>query len=569
MFPNIEDFVITPKADGIRCLAMITNNECKIIDSKSQFVVNLHNDDEGVTIVDAELMGTKKKPQIMPFDVVVYGDQNMRQLGFETRREKLSDVRTLLGNYAGPKKPFKRLTKSNYGKVLKKVFEKKWKFPIDGAILVEAKKHEDTSYVNTTAYKIKPNPTIDFLVMKVPATLYGKSPYLIRKGMTPYILFCGVNYTRFRDMGMTFIPGYNKIFPKTSRRDKYFPIQFSPPDFRRAYIYYHNEEEDIHGKVVEFTYSIPEGKTVIDGFWVIEKIRNDRQVEVERGGYFGNDFKVALTNWENLSNPITQEFLENPLQESYFKAQRKTEYIGFNSFCNYVKSVQIRHLRSMKWVVDLASGRGGDLLKYAHHNIKNVLFVEADKTAIQELQDRKRKAKMIKYQSFVLEADLNQPFIKTQRALKNFDLPSTGVDAAVCNFAIHYMTSTKKDMDNFIKLVSGIIKSGGRFSFTVLDGVRTHRLLERQKIGKDEKLDIFDSARGAESEGSESDDGALLKYSIHRKYGGKKFQRFKQKIGLVLPFTAGEYYEEILVDVEHLIQQFEKNGFARETIQVL
>ena len=409
-------------------------------------------------------------------------------------------------------------------------------------------------YVDTRCYKWKANPTIDFLVRKLPRSLQGIAPYQKKEGYEPYILCCGINHQRFRESKLTFIPGFQELFPRNSRRGTYFPIQFSPPDFPRAYIYYHPSDENLDEKVVEFSYIIPNEESVINGAWKIEKIRDDRKVELQYGNYYGNDYDVALTNWNNLSNPVTFDFLCNPTQGCYFKEQKSEIHIPMTKFTGYVKATLISQLRGANWIIDLCSGKGNDLFNYTNNSITNILFMDNDATALQELTDRtkvkNKNMKKIDYRALTHVVDLNDPYDTTLKDLLEFQVPASGVDGVVCNFGIHYLTVGDDAIENIVKLVGHLIKGGGRFIFTVLDGHRVHDKFIKHEIAKNQVYNF------------EQDD--VVKYSIKRLYRADKFTRNKCPIELTLPFTAGEYYKETLVDVDYLITQFEKNGFERE-----
>lgn len=558
VFPNIEQFYVSGKADGERCIAMITNTSCQIITAQNVMSVNVQSEAEGVTIIDGELLyetvgkGAKQKqvPKIIPIDLPYIRTKDMKNEGFEFRQDEFENARELLGPFVGPNKPFKRLKARNFGSTLKKLVDHKWDFGMDGIIFVQA----GQPYNTTNVYKWKPENTIDFLVRKVPRSLQGKAPFQIKPGFTSYILFCGINYHRFKDSKLSKIPSYETLFPPTSRRMTYFPIQFSPPDFPRAYIYYHEGEEDLDNRIIEFTYVIPEKGSVIEGHWEIKRIREDRQIELQHGNYFGNDYDVALTNWSNLSNPITLDFLCDPTQDVYFKQPKPTRYNGLSKLVHYIKKRLFKQLNNISWVIDLGSGKGQDVFNYTGKNIQNIIFIDNDPTALEELKERTQNPKMkdsIDMKIMTHVADLTQPYVNTLKELLEFQIPASGVEGVVCNFAIHYMMTTAEQLDNFVKLVNRILRPGGRFIFTVLDGLRVHELFERKKLLRNEAFDL------------EDEDGNL-KYSLRRLYASKKLNHYKNKVEVMLPFTQGEYYPEVLVDIEHVIQQFEKKDFERE-----
>jgi SAM-dependent methyltransferase len=544
IFPHLGDFYISPKADGERCLVLVTNNSCQLITANNIMTVNIGSEEEGISVIDCELMMIGGKPKVIPIDVICLNNENIRTQGFEMRYDAFEKAKELLEPILGPGKPFKRLKLENYKSILQKLIEKEWSYKVDGIIFVRA----GDQYTDTRIYKWKANPTIDFLVRKVPVGLHGIAPYQKKEGYEPYILCCGINHQRFRESKLTFVQGFNELFPHNSRRGTYFPIQFSPADFPRAYIYYHPSDENLDGKVVEFSYIIPTNESVINGTWKVEKIRDDRKIELQYGNYYGNDYDVALTNWNNLSNPVTFDFLCNPTT-TYFKEPKSDIHIPMTKCTGYIKGTLIAQLRGANWVIDLCSGQGSDIFNYSNNSITNILFIDKDLNALQELQSRIR-SKRIDYRAMTHLEDLCNSVETITKNLLEFQIPTSGVDGVVCNFGIHYLVESDDAIVNTVKLISKLIKPGGRFIFTLLDGIRVHDKFLKHDILKDKAYDF-------------EQDG-VVKYSIKRKYRVDKFSKYKCKIGIKLPFSAGNYYDEILVNVEYLIDQFEKNGFERE-----
>ena len=547
IFPHLSEFYISPKADGERCLALITNNSCQLITANKMTNINIGSEEEGVSVIDCELITTGGKPRVIPIDVICLNNENVRAQGFEKRYDTFDKAKELLESILGPGKPFKRLKPENYKNILQKLIDKEWSYKIDGIIFVRA----GNQYTDTKIYKWKANPTVDFLVRKVPKVLQGVAPYQKREGFEPYILCCGISHQRCRENKLKFVPGFQELFPHNINRGTYFPIQFSPPDFPRAYIYYHKSEENLDEKVVEFSFIIPAGESVINGSWKFEKIRDDRKVELQYGNYYGNDFEVALTNWNNLSNPVTFDYLCDP-SASYFKELKSEIHLPFTKFSGYVKGTLISQLRGSNWVVDLCAGQGSDIFHYSNNSITNILFIDKDANALHTLQDRlkSKQSKRIDYRALTHVADLNDSYETTLKNLLEFQMPVSGVDGLVCNFGLHYLVESDDNLTNIVKLVSKLVKCGGRFVFTILDGLRVHDKFLKHDIAQDSSHDF-------------EQDG-VVKYSIKRMYRADKFARNKCKIGIILPFSAGKYYKEILVDVEYVINVFEKNGFERE-----
>jgi hypothetical protein len=92
-----------------------------------------------------------------------------------------------------------------------------------------------------------------------------------------------------------------------------------------------------------------------------------------------------------------------------------------------------------------------------------------------------------------------------------------------------------------------MLKVGGKFIFTVMDGKKIFELLKDIKNGETWKVD---------------QDG-VPKYAITKKYNGDKFSAAGQTISVLLPFVD-EMVDEPLCNVDVVIAEAQKLGFEVE-----
>jgi 16S rRNA G966 N2-methylase RsmD len=90
--------------------------------------------------------------------------------------------------------------------------------------------------------------------------------------------------------------------------------------------------------------------------------------------------------WMSFKNPLVIEKLD--LNKVYFKSGN-SKHKAVRSFNSFVKSNIFDQFKNTEHVMDIASGRGQDLFRYSSYGIKHILFLEVDKTALQELIKRK------------------------------------------------------------------------------------------------------------------------------------------------------------------------------------
>ena len=146
-----------------------------------------------------------------------------------------------------------------------------------------------------------------------------------------------------------------------------------------------------------------------------------------------------------------------------------------------------------------------------------------------------------------LVADLKTPCADLVAATFQYGLNPAMVDGTVCNFALHYMCDTIEHMRNLLAFNARMLKVGGVFIFTVMDGKSVHELLKPLKQGQQ----------------WEARENGVLKYAIKKNYTSDKLTACGQMISVLLPFSD-EMYDEPLCNVDVVISEATKLGFAVE-----
>ena len=472
------------------------------------------------------------------FDIMVFEGDIITELPFSERHTYFEKAKKLHTSFRI--KPFIKLT-TDYKNELKKFKASKKPYEVDGIILTP----EDGFYNTMKVYKYKPSDkmSIDFLIKKCPDKLLGISPYIAEKDKTLYLLFCGMSDYMFSKLGMSFVKHYDQIFNTIDayHLPKYFPVQFQPSNKTYAYIF--SGDEGLEGEVGEFVYH--------DDKWHLHKIREDRRVELARGNYFGNDYRIAENIWMAYSDPLVIEELSS--SDSYFQEHDNQLQKSSRNFNSFVKSKIFEQFKETTWVIDLASGKGQDLFRYGLHKMRNVVFLEIDNMALSELLSRKydfvKSTEKSKMSIMLHQIDLNEDHKDNFDKLQDLHLPSSGVDLMVCNFAFHYFIPDRKHLMNIIKFINHYLKPGGRFVFTAFDGRAIIRLLNEN------------NGNWTVSKGKE------IKYSIKKQYKINVLEPIGQKIDVLLPFSNNDYYSEYLVNIEYIASEFSSYGITLETDQ--
>lgn len=561
--PNLHEYYITDKADGERTVVFINNDDTYFINSK---IITVENQETlPTTIIDTEMIDN----ECFAFDILIYEGKDMRNMKFEDRYSALYEFcksNPALGK-SGTIGDFKITAKVMIplgDDLIKSVkaavaHNKSRKYETDGYILTK-----NADYFNP-AYKLKytTHMSIDFLVIKAPEKLIGLSPFGVRKGETLYFLYVGISRLLFNKNNMKFLT--DDIKDRHKYNGNYFPVHFATSSNPYAYIFWHSRN-DLDGKICELTRASKAGSVSTNeqvfriSDWKLLRIREDRTLDFNAGGYFGNDYRIAENIWQSFENPVMIEDLYDA-KEDYFKVHDNNIYRPVRSFNSAVKTELIKQAMRMAReqfrdqplvCVDLGGGKGQDL---GRHEADHTIFVDIDKTALQELITRKNQIKnethergRNKYEQHpmrisVLHADINQPSKITLNALRQF---ASGAHIIVCNMAIHYFVNSDGDIANFVELITGFLEKGGIFLYTSLDGERVFNLIKEHDW--------------------EVRDDTVLKFSIKKKFKEQELL-VGQKIDIILPFSNDEYYEEPLVNIPRVNAAFTAKGFAKPIVK--
>jgi len=577
ILPNISNYYLSDKADGERAMLYIDGETIKLIRSRDIVDVSVHMNrkrtkksssnaiPEGVTLIDAEVIFSTSDEisKIYIFDILMLSGKSITKQPFSEREKEFESVAKWFAPIT-EKKIQIRLSDSNYADQISKVYDRSTRmYPVDGLIFTPA----DGMYFEMSVYKWKPpeQNTIDFLIVEAPKNLIGVEPYIVEQGEKLYFLLCGIRYQTFKSIGLDYFPGYKEVFEnlKINLRDNYFPIQFSPSGHPLAYLWKINTPGEYHGHVGEFKYDAEHSQ------WTLLKMRPDKDVNLQEGTAYGNDFKVADEQFQQFFHPFVFEMLVQKTPESdssappttgYFADKKSDMYKPMTKFNNFVKAQLIRQLERGLFVIDLACGQGPDLFTYIGFGIKNLLCIDQDSKALAELNRRKydgvMKRELYLYGKppknppniYTKEIDLNSSSKKVLKNIEDIQLPRSGVDGIVINFAIHYVITDQTQLDNIINLVHTLLKPGGIFIFTCFDGQRIFDTLKEIDTGSSYNL-------------HDNGDTSSIKYSIKKLYQSDSFTEFGQKISVIHPFSQGVYYEENLVNISHVLNCFQKKGF--------
>jgi SAM-dependent methyltransferase len=551
VFPNISNYYLLDKADGVRTLMMIEDNTLYALNNTLK-TFKLKGSNLPTTIFDAEYI-EKGSSGIIDiyyiFDVLVYEETNIMNTPTTNRVKNISKIVDMCDGYVQAKAMVS--LDENYKDAIVKVWNSRHdaKYEMDGIIFTP----KNETYKSMKSWKWKPMDymSIDFLVKRPPKNLLGIIPYITIPGFTLLFLFSGITKQVYDKLKLTTVTGYKKLFPNQNMY-KLFPIQFSPSDNPFAYMYYHPNDSKF--SIDELVDNVCEFKrinlTTDDGQWDMMKIRHDRKDDLLRGDYYGNNFYIAEYTWQNYSNPLKFEDLiisnTDYMDKGYFHEEKNERYKPVTSFNSFVKTQLIQKHKDSDWLIDLAAGHGQDLFRVSDANIKNAVFIDNDSHALSELilrkHDFQRGIKRLNTRIYTKQINLSVDYETILKSLTILNIPVGGINVIMCNFAIHYLLDTPSTVRNLISLVHTLLKPGGSFFFTAFDGEKIFDLLKT--------TDTWDLR-----------EGEVLKYSIKKNYSSEALEPCGQSVGVLLPFSGGKLYNEYLVNYKFLIEEFTTYGF--------
>lgn len=573
----------------------------------------------GITVLDLEHLpeldggkSAKSKPSMFVFDALMYDGANITKMQFPERIEAaISAVDKLEGPIVVKEQV--HLRPDILGEQVNKAYKAKRPYETDGLIFT----HGPSSYwKDDSVFKWKPPErlTIDFLIMRAPQSMMNVPPYIPRPGYVMYLLFSGISQPKMEQYGLSWLPSCRELFRDFKGSGRTIPIQFTTPTHKLAYVYYHPVDKSttdksvtkststesapkklvvkpadikdavddpLHRHVGEFIW-IPESKTnsksktsseleLAPGMipWKFVKLRADKDANMEDGIAYGNSYATALSTFNEIMNPVRLEDLlvatsstvetksnngDDADDLGYFAKSKGKDYRPMTAYNNFVKSQVLQQLANADYVLDLMCGQGQDLFKYVGWKVKNLICVDQDAKALDELRTRSAHIPDPKWYVYppkpqhagiklsVLQYDLSKDIVKLPEVLiKERMMPNERVDAVVCNLGLHYIIEDKKSLALFIKMLDSTLKVGGRFIYTSLNGALIHKMLQGLKKGE-----MWTSGIG--------------KYSIRKDYTSLELT-FGLKIGVLHPFSNGEYYVENLLDPELVKTELEAAGY--------
>lgn len=562
-------YYITDKSDGKRCLVGIFNNRIEILTGDSKEIIKLQNlhldqnfdnnknsynkrNNKIIILLDCErIIMENNQINYLYFDILIYEGKNITNEMVDKRMKimkSLSEIDYLNRNNILIKS-FQKLSSKNYIEEIRKLWNKKIDYKIDGIIFM---KGGDEAYYKTKNYKWKPESqlTIDFYCV----------PFKKNKSLK---LCSGINKDLYNNLSLN-LSNIDIINSKTNYKEndqimenskKLFPIEFSSslkskngeliP--RNIYIVESIEEyNNLLYNVGEFLWDKNQ--------WNLIKIRKDRKDDIVKGSYYGNFYKIAENNFFSIHNPLKFEDLisEIPYKDIYF-SQISDKHKVVRKHNSAVKRELLKRFPDQNIIMDLGSGKGQDLFTFKELNTKKLLLFERDMTALEELNERKyyfarnNKMPLIEIYNESLPGDI-------KKIINNISTYERNIDLITCNFAFHYLVNNEKNMDEMVVFLDKMLSSRGYFLFTAFDKKDVLNLIKsyemKWEIGDKYLIQMPKIGNSLQIDNKTNNKSKLDKNSLF------------QEIEVLLPCSE-KLMKETLIDIYLLDKKLAKKNIIR------
>lgn len=411
------DYAVTVKYDGVRALVLFAEFGTYIVDAPFNitslgYVVK----DEVGTVLDGEMLSTSSSNTYYPFDILFKRGRDLRGLNFMTRLDTIKNLNISSENLNIQSKQFFRedsLVKSTNLAYNELLITEAIGIPTDGLIFQPLTK---PYYISETVKKWKPPEklTIDFLTLKDEENSEEFQLYLY-----------GKNNSLERFVGTKKYP-YDKL------------VRVPQGLFRN---------EPIDQQIVEMGWDREN-----ENFTVV-KIRSRDRTDP-------NFIKVGIDVWNDIHNPI----LLSTILFNDMKIAR--------TYSNDVKRTLLRsYFKRGEVILDIGSGRGGDLMKWGEIGFERVLVVEPNIENLKILNERAKALNATDIDVLVIGAEGTEGISAHMKRNKY-----NRVDGVTAFFSLTFFGESKEKMTALVESIDRVLKENGVLLGIVLDGDRVSEM---------------------------------------------------------------------------------------------
>jgi len=358
-------------------------------------------------------------------------------------------------------------------------------------------------------------------------------------------------------------------------------------------------------KIIEYRYVL-DYNIIPSMRWKPMRIREDKTRIYNMGelSKTANDNSVAINIWTTIHNPVTESIIrgkaqvlkmdiDNDLLQSndiyYSRNIPREELLSFNmqQFHNIgIKNMLYSKQKYKDTLLELACGEGGDMNRWIDNSYKFVLGIDYVKNNIYNprsgaysrllstrekfFRDKNNINNKIIFPNIVyVVGDCGKSIISGECSSSINDMESVnilkivlnknksnvqqhykriaskgayGFDVCSCMFAIHYFFESEDKINIFLKNVSSLLKNGGTFICTFMDGKSVIEAINNNGGDMIEGRKVLDKGKG------------IPLWSIIRKYDTDIDSNYNKKVDVLIEATK-KFIPEFIVNFDVLIKK--------------
>lgn len=458
-------YSVTDKADGERMLMYIDNLTVYFIDNninkiyKTNVTSKMYNN----TLIDGELISVDNKIYFLAFDLIAYNGKDIRGNKEYMLSTRLNRIKDILSNLQNPN-DFYVIQPKKF--LFKNVF-------LGSEIILET--------ANKKPYK---NDGLIFTPMNEPYPLTKKWPQLLKwkPAELNTIDFYSVRNESDPLMWSLYVQHQQQNKEQINQPKQQLKTEKALFDITKLCSEHKNIECITYQTIFDPETIDPssgepfQSNTVIEYSWnkqlnkfVPLRTRWDKTANPKKHGNFSS---VACDIWNNIHNPVDKEMLfkftafSSAKEDLFFERMRKYH----NKIKEYLYN---KYTKDCEYLLELCSGKGGDMHKWLYNNIGNVVGYDISDKNIGECRRRILSSQTNQNSSYnFYQMDLCQNEGSTIIQSNNPD----GFDNICCHFGVHYFFNSQNSFGNLIRILKTSLHDNGHFIVTFMDNSALNEL---------------------------------------------------------------------------------------------
>lgn len=355
----------------------------------------------------------------------------------------------------------------------------------------------DGKYMNNNTYKWKPSSemTIDFLFQQATHKDVNNREY-------PNIT--EENYSR------TFF-----LMVEEKRRSLKVFGPYNPFGFNGTLTL---KEDDNYTQWIE---------TVVECLWD-DKIKTFRPIRKRDDRVHPNNYTTAMGVWASIHKPVSLDTLMGQ------------DFIVMRKIHNDVKlNLLKKFLSRNETIIDIGSGRGGDLMKWNEIGLERVYCIEPNEDNGEELVKRLKELQKEKGVENVPDIDLLKFGAEQTQKIKE-RIGGSKIKAIVSLFSLTFFGKNIEMFDGLLQTIS-LLQDDGYFIGIVMDGHMTYNLLESTK-----NKEIFEELASYEQEKNNIENKDIADLLQKKEELESNFDDLSEESETLLAKLTSEIEEKIL-----------------------